>query len=93
MGVLALCRTKHGPVSGGETSDGVGLAGYGELMGWRKRNRLLDPEKPLWLLRCDDPAEFRKHLNATLDEAMIHDEPRRKSKMDGVYRRRGPSLR
>ena len=49
-------------------------------MGWRKRNRLLDPEKLLWWLRCEDPAEFRKHLNATLDEAMINDELRREAK-------------
>ena len=55
-------------------------SGYGELMGWRKRNRLLDPEKLLWLLRCDDPAEFREHLNATLDEAMINGELRREAK-------------
>jgi len=42
-------------------------SGYGELMGWRKRNRLLDPEKLLWLLRYDDLAEFRQQFNATLE--------------------------
>jgi len=55
-------------------------SGYGELMGWRKRNRLLDQEKLLWLLRCEDAAAFRKQFNWSLEEAMINDRLRREAK-------------
>ena len=55
-------------------------SGYAELMGCRKRNRLLDMEKLLWLVRCGDIAEFRKHFNAALEEAIINDELKRQAK-------------
>ena len=55
-------------------------SGYGELMGWRKRNRLLDEEKLLWLLRCEDTAAFRKQFNWWLEDAMINDRLRREAK-------------
>src|ERR1051326_1828562 len=44
-------------------------SGYGELMGRRKRNQLLDVEKLLWLLRCGSVTEFREHLNVALEQA------------------------
>jgi hypothetical protein len=49
--------------------------GYAELMGWRRRNRLLDLDKLLWLVRCSDAAEFRKQFTVALEEAMINDKP------------------
>ena len=36
--------------------------------------------KLCWLLRCGDPADFRKQFNAMLDEAMINDGLRREAK-------------
>jgi putative transposase len=55
-------------------------SGYGELMGWRKRNRLLDTEKLLCLLRCTDLSEFRAHLNALLSEAVLNHQLERQAK-------------
>jgi putative transposase len=55
-------------------------SGYGELMGRRKRNRLLEMDKLLWLVRCSEATEFRKQFNATLDEAIINDELKRQAK-------------
>jgi putative transposase len=55
-------------------------SGYGERMGWRKRNRLLDQEKLLWLLRCEDADAFRKQLNWLLEDPIIHDQLRRQPK-------------
>jgi putative transposase len=55
-------------------------SGYGELMGWRKRHRLLDAEKLLRLLRCAEVTEFRAHLNAALSEAILNDESKRQAK-------------
>ena len=49
-------------------------------MGWHKRNRLLDEEKLLWLLRCEDTAAFRKQFNWWLEDAMINDRLRREAK-------------
>jgi putative transposase len=55
-------------------------SGYGELMGWRKRNRLLDVEKLLWLLRCGSVTELREHLNEALERAILNDELERQAK-------------
>lgn len=55
-------------------------SGYGELMGGRKRNRLLDLEKLLWLARSAALEEFRAHFNAALEEAIINDELKRQEK-------------
>ena len=52
-------------------------SGYGELMGCRRRNRLLDLDKLLWLLRAASVAEFRLCLQATLEEAIIKDQLKR----------------
>jgi hypothetical protein len=49
-------------------------------MGCRKRNRLLDIDKLLWLLRASSVAEFRLHLNAALEEAIAKDQLRREPK-------------
>ena len=55
-------------------------SGYGELMGRRKRNRLLDVEKLLSLLRCQSLTEFREHLNVALEQAILNDELERQAK-------------
>ena len=55
-------------------------SGYGELMGWRKRNPLLDLDRLLWLVRASTLDEFRAHFNATLDEALVNDELKRQEK-------------
>ena len=55
-------------------------SGYAEMMGWRKRNRLLDLEKLLWLVQAATMDEFRAHFNAALEEAIIHDELKRQEK-------------
>ena len=55
-------------------------SGYHELMGSRKRNRLLDVRKLLSLVRANDVAEFRVHLNAALREAIAKDELKREAK-------------
>lgn len=55
-------------------------SGYGELMGQRKRNRLLDVEKLLWLLRSSDLGEFQLHFNRALEESMAKDEMQREPK-------------
>jgi putative transposase len=54
-------------------------SGYGELMGWRKRNRFLEIEKLLWLLRCSTVEEFRLHFNAALEERIINHELERQA--------------
>ena len=59
-------------------------SGYGELMGWRRRNRLLDVERLLWLLRCADLAAFRKQLNWLLEDAIINDRLEREAKWSEV---------
>ncbi len=55
-------------------------SGYAELMGWRKRNRLLDLDKLLWLVRAPTMDEFRANFNAALDEALVKDELKRQEK-------------
>ena len=55
-------------------------SGYAELMGRRRRNRLLDEEKLLWLLRTKDVEEFRKHLDASLEERIAKDQLKRDSR-------------
>jgi putative transposase len=55
-------------------------SGYGELMGTRRRNRLLDQEKLWWLLRGQDPAESRRQLEARLGQAIIDGELKRQAK-------------
>ena len=49
-------------------------------MGQRKRNRLLDVEKLLWLLRSSDLGEFQLHFNRALEESMAKDEMQREPK-------------
>jgi putative transposase len=56
-----------------------GWSGYPELMGWRRRNRLLDIEKLLWLLRCGEVDEFRRNFNVALEDAIINDELKRQA--------------
>ena len=55
-------------------------SGYGELMGLRKRNRLLDVEKLLWLLRVGEVEEFRVHLDSNLAETIAKDQLKREAK-------------
>lgn len=55
-------------------------SGYGELMGRRRRNRLLDTEKLLWLLRGSEMGEFRRNFQVSLEEAIINDELERQAK-------------
>jgi putative transposase len=55
-------------------------SGYGELMGWRKRNRLLDLDKLLWLVRCASAMELRAHFNAALDTALERHELERQAR-------------
>ena len=55
-------------------------SGYSELMGQRRRNRLLDVEKLLWLLRSSDVNEFRLHFNRALEGSMAKDEMKREPK-------------
>jgi REP-associated tyrosine transposase len=54
-------------------------SGYGELMGWRKRNRLLDLEKLLGLLRCSQVGEFRAQFDAALNQALVNRELERQA--------------
>ena len=49
-------------------------------MGQRKRHRLLDVEKLLWLLRCGSVTGFREHLNLALEQAILNDELERQAK-------------
>lgn len=51
-----------------------GWSGYRELMRTRRRNRLLDQEKLLWLLRCEHLTEFGRQLDATLGKGIIDGE-------------------
>ena len=55
-------------------------SGYEELMGLRRRNRLLDIEKLLWLVRTKDIEEFRKNLEASLQERIAKDQMKREAK-------------
>jgi len=55
-------------------------SGYSELMGWRKRNQLLDIEKLLWLVRAASWDEFQKNFNVAVEEAIINDELKRQEK-------------
>ncbi len=55
-------------------------SGYSELMGWRRRNRLLDLDKMLWLLRASQADEFRLQLNWALEEAIAKDQLKREEK-------------
>jgi putative transposase len=55
-------------------------SGYGELMGGRKRNRLLNLEKLLELVRASTVEEFRAHFTASLEQAIINGELRRQEK-------------
>ena len=44
---------------------------YEELMGVRQRNRLLDMDKLLWLLRTQSIQEFRQHLAVSWQERIL----------------------
>jgi hypothetical protein len=48
-------------------------------MGCRKRNRLLDVEKLLWLLRCGTLIEFQAHFKAAWEHALINRELERQA--------------
>jgi putative transposase len=54
-------------------------SGYGEWMNWRRRNRFLDIQKLLWLLRCSTVEEFRLHFNAALEHAILNHELERQA--------------
>jgi hypothetical protein len=41
---------------------------------------MLRPGSFLWLLRCSSLTEFRQHLNAALEEALVNDELERQAK-------------
>ncbi len=55
-------------------------SGYAELMGNWKRNRLLDTERLLQILRCASLEEFRLHFNRALDQAIAKDQLKRDAK-------------
>ena len=55
-------------------------SGYGELMGLRNRNRLLDVDKLLWLLRVDRLEDFRANLKFCLAEKIAKDQLKREPK-------------
>jgi putative transposase len=55
-------------------------SGYEELMGLRRRNRLLDIEKLLWLLRGSGIEELREHLEVSLAERITKDQVKREAK-------------
>lgn len=55
-------------------------SGYIELMGMRKRNRLLDLDRLLWLLRTSAVADFRSHLEFVVRDAITKVELDREAK-------------
>jgi len=55
-------------------------SGYGELMGWRRGNRLLDMEKLLWLVHCDEVNAFRAQFNERLQDAIINGQLKHQAK-------------
>jgi putative transposase len=55
-------------------------SGFGELMGWRRRNRLLDIKRLLELLRASSVDNFRAHLNCALEEAIAKAQLKREDK-------------
>ena len=48
--------------------------GYHEIMGERKRNRLLDVGRLCWRLGTDDLGAVRKNLKASLAEALAREQ-------------------
>lgn len=67
-------------------------SGYEELMGRKKRNRLLDIPKLLWLLRTDQVEALRKHLDLSLAEAISKDALRREAKWTEAVAVGGPGF-
>ena len=55
-------------------------SGYRELMGGRRRNRLLNEPKLLQLLGNPSREEFRKHLDYALLEAITKDQAKHQEK-------------
>ena len=53
--------------------------GFQEIMGKRKRYRLIDVERLCWRLRADNVEEVRKNLIASLAERIARDEVKRES--------------
>jgi len=51
--------------------------GYHEIMGSRRRYRLVDVERLCWRLRADNVEELRKNLIASLTERIARDEMKR----------------
>ena len=46
-------------------------------MGWRRRNRLLDVAKLLWLLRASCVTELRLNFNVALEQAIARNQLKR----------------
>ena len=51
--------------------------GFHEIMGERKRNRLVDLDRLCWRLGTDDLGAVQKNLEASLAEALAREEVRR----------------
>jgi putative transposase len=51
--------------------------GYHEILGQRKRNRLLDLDRLCWRLGIDDLGAVQKNLEASLGEALAREQARR----------------
>ena len=55
-------------------------SGYGELMGLRRRHRLLDLDKLLWLAGTKVVDDFRRNLEASLQERIAKSQMKREAK-------------
>ena len=55
-------------------------SGYEELMGLRRRNRLLDVDKLLWLLRVSTVEDLRSNLEYCLAADIVKDQLKRDPK-------------
>lgn len=51
--------------------------GYHEIMGTRRRYRLLDLDRLCWRLRVSDPEDLRENLQASLAERIARDQIKR----------------
>jgi putative transposase len=54
--------------------------GYHEIMGSRRRYRLIDVDRLCWRLRADNVEAVRQHLIASLAERIARDEVKRESR-------------
>jgi putative transposase len=71
---VELNRVRCGVVS---HPQGWEWVGYHEIMGRRRRYRLLDLDRLSWRLATDDGEEVRRHLEATLTDAIARGEFKR----------------